>query len=123
MWRVRIGRTAGARRRPSVLSDWRAAAEYSPDGPGIRVLHESTDLKVVLVALSPGQALPEHPGPAACFHVLDGTGMLIVDDEAIAVSAGSTAIAPSGSRRAVRATTALVFLGNLGDPASEAAHS
>jgi quercetin dioxygenase-like cupin family protein len=124
VWRVRIARraTADTDRRARHWPDWRDAARYSPEGPGIRVLHASTDLKVVLVTLSPGQALPIHPGAVACFHVLDGTGSIVVDDDQIAVSAGSTVIAPPGSVRAVRASTPLVFLGSLGEPAAEGVH-
>jgi quercetin dioxygenase-like cupin family protein len=112
-------------------SDWRAAAGVAGDGPSVTYLHESAELKVVLVALGPGQALPPHPGPAACFHVLDGDGVMVVDGEERPVSAGATAIAPSGSVRSLRATAAgagsggtggaggMVFLGSLGDPAAE----
>lgn len=99
--------------------DWRAAARFSDDGPGVVLLHESPELKVVLVGLGPGQELPAHPGPSACFHILDGTGSVLVDDEEIAVSAGATVVAPGGSRRAVRAVSRLAFLGSLGDPGSE----
>ncbi len=124
VWRVRIGRTAaaGPDRRAGFWPDWRAAARYSPDEPAIHVLLDCTELKVVLVTLSPAHELPAHPGPAACFHILAGTGSVVVDDEEISVSAGSTVIAPSGSRRAVRAGTQLVFLGNLGNPAAEDVH-
>jgi len=113
---------ATGRRRAGFWPDWRAAASYSPDEPAIRVLLECTELKVVLVTLSSGHALPAYPGPAACFHILAGTGSVVVDDEEISVAAGSTVIAPSGSRRAVRAGTQLVFLGNLGDPAADDVH-
>lgn len=99
--------------------DWRQAAEPAADGPSVKYLHESPELKVVLVTLAAGQALPPHPGPAASFHFLDGEGVMVVDGEEQAVSAGATAIATTGSVRSVRATGRLVFLGNLGDPASE----
>lgn len=99
--------------------DWRAAAEAVADGPSVKYLHESPELKVVLVTLAAGQALPPHPGPSACFHFLDGEGVMVVDGEERPVSAGATAVATTGSVRSVRATGRLVFLGNLGDPASE----
>ena len=103
----------------NVWPDWRDAVEFTRGRPGITVLHESTEMKTVLVALGAGQRLPAHPGPAACFHILRGTGAVLVDDDEIAVAAGATVIAPTGSRRSVRADTPLVFLGNLGDPGSE----
>lgn len=36
-------------------SDWRQTLHHSPDGPAAAVLHESTELKIVLVGLEPGQ--------------------------------------------------------------------
>jgi quercetin dioxygenase-like cupin family protein len=102
-----------------LLADWRGAVTFSGDGPGVTVLQQSDELKVVLVGLEPGQQLPVHPGPAASFHILDGTGTVVVDDDELAVSAGATVLVPPGARRVVRASTRLAFLGNLGDPASE----
>jgi quercetin dioxygenase-like cupin family protein len=100
-------------------SDWRSIVAPRDDGPDVAVLHESAELKVVLVALAAGQALPAHPGPAASFHILSGTGAVVIDGVAHPVSAGATVIAASGTRRSVRAASALVFLGNLGEPAAE----
>lgn len=102
-----------------VWPDWRSVVAPGDGGPDVALLHESADLKVVLVALAPGQSLPRHPGPTACFHVLSGAGEVVVDDVVHPVSAGATVIAPSGTHRSVRATSPLVFLGNLGDPVSE----
>jgi len=99
--------------------DWRSAVEFSDEGPAVTVLHESSDLKVVLVGLEAGQGLPAHPGPAASFHFLDGHGVMVVGAEEVGVAAGATVVVPPGALRAVRATSRLVFLGNLGDPTSE----
>ncbi|MGH9110603.1 MAG: cupin domain-containing protein [Acidimicrobiales bacterium] len=103
----------------TVVPDWRSVAQAGDDGPGVSLLHESPELKVVLVALGAGQGLPDHPGPAACFHFLDGRGEVLIDGRPEAVSAGATVIVPPGARRGVRTSSGLVFLGNLGDPASE----
>jgi quercetin dioxygenase-like cupin family protein len=103
----------------TVCADWRQVVASQHVGPDVTVLHESAQLKVVLVGLAPGQALPPHPGPAASFHVLSGTGAVVVDGVEHAVSAGATVIVAPGAQRSVRAATSLVFLGNLSDPASE----
>lgn len=103
----------------SVWTDWRVLAAPTAEGPNVRVLHESSELKTVLVALGAGQDLPEHRGPAACFHILDGEGTVLVDGEELAVSAGATVVVPPGATRGVRTGSAIVFLGNLGDPGSE----
>src|ERR1035437_846923 len=47
----------------AVWPDWRSTVAFSEDGPGVTLLHESPELKVVLVGLGVGQALPVHPGP------------------------------------------------------------
>ena len=83
------------------------------------LLDESKELKLVLVGLGIGQALPVHPGPSASFHFLDGEGVMVVGTEEVAVVAGATVVVPTGVSRGVRATSRLVFLGSLGDPASE----
>ena len=99
--------------------DWRTTVTFSEDGPGVTLLHESPELKVVLVGLGVGQALPVHPGPSASFHFLDGEGVMVVGTEEVEVAAGATVVVPTGVSRGVRATSRLVFLGSLGDPASE----
>jgi quercetin dioxygenase-like cupin family protein len=103
----------------SLWPDWRQVVRPRPEGPDVATLHESAELKVVLVALDSGQSLPEHSGPAAAFHILDGQGFVLAGEEEIGVEAGATVIVPTGASRAVRASTPMVFLGNLGDPASE----
>lgn len=109
----------GSGQEAGVVGDWREAVRYSDAGPGVELLHASDQLKVVLVGLRPGQALPPHPGPAACFSILDGEGAVVVDGAEVPVRAGSIVVAPPGSLRSVRATTSLAFLGALTDPASE----
>lgn len=99
--------------------EWRGAVRFNPGGPGVTLLHESAELKVVLVGLRAGQSLPVHPGPAASFHFLDGAAVMVIGDDEVHVSAGAIVVVPSGANRAIRAVTDVVFLGNLGDPASE----
>lgn len=99
--------------------DWRDTVRFQTAGPGVTLLHESAELKVVLVGLEPGQALPAHPGPAASFHFLDGDGVMLVGPDEIDVVAGTTVVVPPGHTRSVTARTRLAFLGSLGDPGSE----
>src|ERR1035437_4369331 len=58
-------------------------------------------------------------GAFASFHFLDGEGVMVVGTEEVAVAAGATVVVPTGVARGVRATSRMVFLGSLGDPASE----
>jgi quercetin dioxygenase-like cupin family protein len=103
----------------SVVLSWADTVQFSPDHPVPTVLLDTDELKVVLVGLEPGQVLPEHPAPAAVFHVLDGIGIVTVDDVPAEVGAGATITVPSGARRGWRAETRLVFLGSLGNPGAE----
>lgn len=103
----------------NVWPDWHAVVAAHDGSPDVAVLHESAELKVVLVALDTGQRLPAHPGPAACFHILSGEGTVVIDGVEHPVSAGATVVATSGTQRSVQAVSPLVFLGNLGDPSSE----
>ncbi len=97
--------------------NWQQAVQYSQDGPGVTLLHRSERLKVLLVGLEPGQALPPHPGPEASFSFLGGRGIMLIGDEEIEVGAGSFAVVSEGEARSVRATTErLAFVGTLGDP-------
>ncbi len=100
-------------------SRWRDAVEFSPAGPSVNVLHESPDLKVVLVGLRAGQRLPVHPGPAASFLVLAGDAVVVVGEDEVSAGTGTVVVVPPGANRGVRAESDVVFLGNLGNPAAE----
>lgn len=102
-----------------VFPSWAETVRFSPDHPVPTVLHESDELKVVLVGLEPGQVLPEHSAPAAAFHVLDGSGIVTVDGAPAQVGPGATIVVTSGARRGWRAQSRLVFLGSLGNPGAE----
>ncbi|MEO9222283.1 MAG: hypothetical protein ABI251_11020 [Mycobacteriaceae bacterium] len=83
------------------------------------LLHDSPELKVVLVGLESGQALPVHVGPSASFHFLEGHGTMFVGTEEIEVATGTIVVVPTGDARGVQASSRLVFMGSLGDPTSE----
>lgn len=103
----------------SVFPAWAETVRFSPEHPVPTVLHESDELKVVLVGMEPGQVLPEHPAPAAMFHVLDGHGVVTIDGTPADVAPGATVTVPSGARRGWLAQTRLVFLGSLANPGNE----
>lgn len=93
------------------------AVQFSPDGPGVQLLHIDDRMKVLLVGLEPGQALPPHEGPGASFSFLSGSGIMQIGDEEHTVRAGGLAVVPQGANRSIRTTDErLVFLGTLSDP-------
>lgn len=93
------------------------AVAFSPEGPGVQLLHIDDKMKVLLVGLEPGQSLPPHEGPGASFSFLSGSGTMVIGDEEIEVSAGSLAVVPRGANRSIRTDDdRLVFMGTLSDP-------
>jgi quercetin dioxygenase-like cupin family protein len=65
---------------------------------------------VIVAGLEPGQQIPAHAETLAVYHFLAGEGVMTVDDEELAVTAGSTVITPAGATRGMRAASRLIFL-------------
>jgi hypothetical protein len=99
----------------AVWRDWRSAVTFSEGGPGVTLLHESPELKVVLVARRWAGPAGSH-GTSAWFHFFDGEGVMDFGTDAVE---GATVVVPTGALRGLRAMSRLVFLESLGDPASE----
>ena len=77
-------------------------------------LFESDPLTVMLVGFEPGQSIPEHPGPAGAFYVLDGRGWISIEGERQEVRPGMVAIAPEGAGRSIEAKTRMTILASRG---------
>jgi len=90
--------------------DWRTLVHYTEPGPQPTLLRDEPDLRVLIAGLEPGGRIPPHRGPLGVYHFLEGTGLMTVDDEEHAVSAGMTVIAPAGATRAISPNTRLAFL-------------
>ncbi|MBK8050687.1 MAG: cupin domain-containing protein [Anaerolineales bacterium] len=85
-------------------------AVFDATGPRPQFLVDSEKLKVLVVGLKPGQQLPPHPEALAVYHFLSGCGLMTVNSEPFAVSAGAVVIAPPGASRGVVAESQLTFL-------------
>lgn len=85
-------------------------AVFDDDGPRPQFLLDTEKLKVIVAGLEPGQQIPAHPESLAVYHFLAGEGVMTVDDEELAVTAGATVIAPAGAARGMRAGSRLTFL-------------
>lgn len=77
-------------------------------------LFQSDPLTVMLIGFEPGQSVPEHPGPAGAFYVVDGQGWISIDGERQEVWPGMVAIAPEGADRGIEAQTRLTILVSRG---------
>lgn len=85
-------------------------AVFDGDGPQPQFLFDSEKLKVLVAGLEPGQQIPAHIETLAVYHFLAGEGVMTVNDEEFAVTAGSTVITPTGAARGMHASSRLVFL-------------
>ncbi len=95
---------------PLFFPDVASQAVFDGAGPRPQFLLDSERLTVVVAGLEPGQQIPSHPEALAVYYFLEGEGVMTVDGEAFAVTAGATVITPPGSARGLRASSRLVFL-------------
>jgi quercetin dioxygenase-like cupin family protein len=93
------------------FSDTKARAVFAADGPKPQFLIDTPDFKALVVGLQAGQQIPLHPGEAAMYHFLEGTGLMTVGEDTFAIQPGVTVIAPSGAARGMNAKTRVIFLG------------
>jgi len=95
-----------------LFSKWQDRVDYSAEGPQPQpqVLEENEKFKVILAGLEPSQKIPEHPEATGVYHFLSGEGVMIVDGESVAVSAGMTLIVPQGASRGLEPKTRMAFL-------------
>jgi quercetin dioxygenase-like cupin family protein len=98
--------------------------EYSSARQTRKKLIASESLIAELVCYEPGQATTHHVHPRQdeIFHVIEGGGTILVDEEEAPVSAGSVVFVPAGSRHGVRADAgirlALMFIKSPGAAAN-----
>lgn len=94
--------------------DTKTKAVFAPDGPKPQFLIDTPGFKVLVVGLEAGQQIPLHPGEAAVYHFLEGSGLMTVGEETFAIQPGATVIASGGALRGMNAKTRVTFLGAKG---------
>ena len=102
--------------KAKLISSWKDLVAYSSDGPQHTELMKTEDYNAVLVGLEANQQIPPHPAPAAVYHFLEGSGVMIVDGERMSVGQGATVAVPAGSARGIEADTRLTLLASHGVP-------
>ena len=100
---------------PIYFADTKAKAVFAADGPKPQFLIDTPNFKALVVGLEAGGQIPAHPGEAAMYHFLEGTGLMTVGDEAFEIKPGVTVVVPSGMKRGMNAKTRVVFLGSKGE--------
>ena len=81
-------------------------AVYSPDKMGKATLFRSERVMVGLNAFEPGQehALHAHEGMDKVYHVLEGSGLFLLEDREVPMEAGIILVAPQGVPHGIRNT-------------------
>ena len=97
------------------FADTKAKAVFAADGPKPQFLIDTPNFKALVVGLEAGGQIPAHPGEAAMYHFLEGTGLMTVGDEAFEIKPGVTVVVTSGMKRGMNAKTRVVFLGSKGE--------
>lgn len=92
------------------IPDWRELVKFAAPRPEPTLIRDEAGFRVLLAGLEPGGGIPVHPERLAIYHILEGHGSMVVDEERFALAAGATVIAPRGSRRGIEAATRLAFL-------------
>ena len=95
-------------------ADTKTLAVFASDGPKPQFPFYTPTLKTLVVGLDPGQQIPLHPGEAALYHFLEGSGLMTVGDQTFAIQPGVTIIVPNGPVRGMNAKTRVLFLGAKG---------
>ncbi len=73
-----------------------------------QILCAAPDAKAPMICLEAGQEIPAHPSGTGIFYILEGTGVMYLDDEEISLSKGTVVIAPEGSKRGLKGVERLV---------------
>ena len=94
----------------TLYTDWREKVVYSAEVPQPQPLMADEKVKIVVAGLEPGQKIPAHPEAAAMYHILEGSGWMLVDDERFPINQGATVVMPAGTVRGMEAETRLAFL-------------
>ena len=97
------------------FTDTKSKAVFAAEGPKPQFLIDTPKFKVLVVGLEAGGQIPAHPGEAAMYHFLEGTGLMTVGDEVFEIKPGVTIVVPGGVKRGMNAKTRVVFLGSKGE--------
>lgn len=94
-----------------VVADLAAMTEVAENGIVSKSIVENEHHKIVHFTFAPGQELSEHTASVpATIHILDGGGVVVLDDVAHEARAGMLFYMPAEMRHAVQATDDLVML-------------
>lgn len=91
------------------FQNWREFIKYSEDEPQPQPIYSKDQLRVVLVGLKAGQAIPPQFEGLAVYYFLEGNGHMCVENEWFSVHPGVIMIPEEGTIRRIQADTDLAF--------------
>jgi quercetin dioxygenase-like cupin family protein len=90
---------------------WQDMIEYPQTGATSRMLLEDKNCRCTLMILAAGMQAAAHATPRnATVHMIEGTGLLIVEETEIHLEVGVFAFIPAHTRHSIKAMSNLAFL-------------
>lgn len=89
---------------------WQNFVSYGDVRPNPQTMIENERVRVIVAGLEVGQQIPVHPEAAAVYHILEGEGVMTVDDKEFFVQSGSVIVVNENSKRGLTAQKKLAFL-------------
>jgi quercetin dioxygenase-like cupin family protein len=95
---------------------WADVIEYPQTGVKSKILLEDGNCRYTLMTLAAESTIAEHTNPCnATVNVIEGQGVLTLEDQEIVLESGVFAFIPANARHALKAATNLAFLLTLSE--------
>lgn len=102
---------------------WADIIEYPQSGAKSKVLLEDKNCRYTLMSLAAESTIAEHTNPRnATVNVIEGQGVLTLEDQEIVLEFGVFAFIPANARHALKAATNLAFLLTLSEQVANSKH-
>ncbi|WP_008309629.1 cupin domain-containing protein [Leptolyngbya sp. PCC 6406] len=104
--------------------NWPDVIEYPQSGVKSKLLLEDKNCRYVLMSLGTSASIAEHTNPRnATVNVLEGQGILTLEDKEIVLELGIFVFIPANARHSLKAMTDLTFLLTLSEMVTDSNHS
>jgi quercetin dioxygenase-like cupin family protein len=72
------------------------------------ILRGTSNYKVPLICMEPGQEIPPHPSGTGVFYIISGKGIMNVEGKDLEVKTGTMIFVEKGESRGIKATETLI---------------
>lgn len=104
-------------------TNWSDLIEYPQSGAKSKILLEDKNCRYTLMSLAAESIIAEHTNPRnATVNVIEGQGVLILEDKEIVLESGVFAFIPANARHALKVATNFAFLLTLSEPVTGSNH-